>query len=159
MAGAGFDARVVAGVPPRLKKRFGKGAYVILALKHLLQNPPPRLTVIIEGSEYRAAWAIVSNGRYYGGKFLQAPEANLQQPGFVVSLFGGEGRFGVLRGLTALGLGRPSPARQISQVQCVAITSGQPEPVQADGDMAGTLPAAVTVSPHRIQLIMPQEGS
>ncbi|MFQ5671520.1 MAG: diacylglycerol/lipid kinase family protein [Nitrospinales bacterium] len=159
MASAGFDARAVAGVPPRLKKRFGKGAYLILALKHLLERPPPSLTVTIDGSEYRAAWAVISNGRYYGGKFLQAPSADLQQPGFVVSLFGGESRAGVIRGLVALGLGRQSPGKQISGAQRIAITSGRSEPVQADGDSAGSLPATVTVSPHRIQLIMPQERS
>jgi diacylglycerol kinase family enzyme len=37
MAGAGFDAHVVAGVSPRLKRLFGKGAYVVETLRQLFK--------------------------------------------------------------------------------------------------------------------------
>lgn len=45
MAGVGFDAHVVAGIDPALKRRFGKGAYVWQTLKEWLALKPARYTL------------------------------------------------------------------------------------------------------------------
>ena len=49
MAGAGFDAHVVANVSLRLKRLFGKGAYVVESLRQLWRFPFPRYRVTVDG--------------------------------------------------------------------------------------------------------------
>src|SRR5262249_60700955 len=73
MAGAGFDAHVVAHVSLRLKRLLGKGAYVLESLRQLWRFPFPRYRVTIDGQSYDAASVIVAKGHYYGGRHLRAP--------------------------------------------------------------------------------------
>ncbi len=48
MAGAGFDARVVAGVGLRVKRLIGKGAYVLEGLHQMGRRRPPPLRVTVD---------------------------------------------------------------------------------------------------------------
>ena len=159
MVSAGFDSRVVAEVTPALKDLYGKVAYLLVGLKHIAAYAPPSLTVTIDGTDYRAAWAIVSKARHYGGKFLLAAEAGLARPEFVVSLFAHSGRLGLLRDICVIGLNRASATTHIKTIKgtSVAIKSDRPELAQADGDAIGLLPLSIALSPQPLQLIMPGE--
>ena len=106
MAGAGFDAHVVANVNGALKKRIGKGAYVWESLRQLLRFPYPGYRVTVDGRDYEAVSVIVAKGRHYAGKFVCSPEARLDEPHFQVCLFKRRGAWNVLRYALALGLNR-----------------------------------------------------
>src|SRR5262249_30599366 len=67
MAGAGFDAKVVAGVSAPLKRRFGKAAYVWRSLIETRRYRPVRYAVEIDGVSYEAASVIVTHSRHYAG--------------------------------------------------------------------------------------------
>src|SRR5260221_3208401 len=60
MAGAGFDAKVVAGVSALLKRRFGRGAYVWRSMIEARRYRPVRYAVQIDGVRYQAASGIVT---------------------------------------------------------------------------------------------------
>lgn len=159
MVSAGFDSRIVAEVTPALKDLYGKVAYLLVGLKHIAAYAPPSLTVTVDGTDYRAAWAIVSKARHYGGKFLLAAEAGLAHPEFIVSLFAHSGRLGLARDICAIGLNRASVSTHVKVIKgtFVAITSDSPEPAQADGDAISLLPLSISLSPQPLQLIMPGE--
>ena len=53
MAGAGFDAKVVAGVSAPLKRRWGRAAYVWRSLVEAGRYRPVRYGVEIDGSPTR----------------------------------------------------------------------------------------------------------
>jgi diacylglycerol kinase family enzyme len=70
MAGLGLDARMLDGTSELLKKRFGWGAYVASALRHL-RDRPMRVSLQIDSSpplRRRASGVIVGNvGTLQGG--------------------------------------------------------------------------------------------
>jgi YegS/Rv2252/BmrU family lipid kinase len=158
MAGVGFDAHVVADLPPQLKRWFGKGAYVIESLRQLAAYKVPRYRVSIDGKEYDCASAVIAKGHFYGGKFVCAPNARLDDPAFEVCLFKMGGRIGALRATVALTLGllQKLPEIELVRGREVMIAGAEHEPVQADGDIAATVPASVRIGARAIPIILPK---
>ena len=160
MAGAGFDAHVVAGVSPRLKRLFGKGAYAIETLRQLRRFPFPRYRVTIDDVVHDAASVIVARGHFYGGRFVVAPEARLESDELHVCLFRRGGRLRTIGYALALALGR---LHRLADVEIIrarkVIIEGPPgDPVQGDGDLIGRLPVAIELSPIAIGLLRPSSA-
>jgi diacylglycerol kinase (ATP) len=158
MAGAGFDAHVVAGVSPRLKRLFGKGAYVAETLRQLLEFRFPRYRVTIDGATHEAASVIVARGHFYGGRFVVAPEARLDSDELHVCLFRRGGRLRTIGYALALALGR---LHRLADVEIIRgrkiVIEGPPgDPVQGDGDLIGCLPVTIELSTIAIGLRRPE---
>lgn len=160
MAGIGFDAHVVAHLPSELKRVLGKGAYVIETLRQMVAYRVPRYRLIIDGREYDCASAVIAKGHFYGGKFVCAPNARLDDPAFEVCLFSMSGRIGAARATAALTLGllQKLPEIELVRGREVEILGPEGEPVQADGDIAAFLPARTRIGGRAIALIVP-DGS
>jgi YegS/Rv2252/BmrU family lipid kinase len=158
MAGVGFDAHVVADLPPQLKRWLGKGAYVIESLRQLAAYRVPRYRVSIDGADHDCASAVIAKGHFYGGKFICAPHARLDDPAFEICLFKKGGRIGALRATVALTLGllQRLPEIELVRGREIMISGADGEPVQADGDIAAKLPAQVRLGARAIPLIVPQ---
>ena len=161
MAGVGFDAAVVAGVGPRLKRALGKFAYVWRTVVELFRYHYPMFDVSIDGVPYRAASVVVAKAHFYGGRFVCAPEARLTDPTFEVCLFLRGGSWHAMRYAAALALGRLSRLSTIKIVRGRHVVIGSlgaaadNEPVQVDGERLGGLPVDITVAPRRLSLLMP----
>jgi diacylglycerol kinase family enzyme len=148
---------VVAGVNLTLKRRIGKLAYVWEALRQLFAHAHPRYRVVIDGMPREAASVIVAKASHYGGDYVCAPEARLENPVFQVCLFTRSGPLNTLRYALAL---RRGALHRLADVQVVtgrevAITEPAGAPLQLDGDPAGVLPAEVTIAPAVLSLICP----
>jgi YegS/Rv2252/BmrU family lipid kinase len=161
MAGAGFDAHVVAHVPLRLKRATGKLAYGWQMLVEWLRLKPARYRVIADGAAFDCASAIVAKGRFYAGRYVAAPDASLDRASFELVLFERGGRLAVLRYALALGLGRLHKARgvRILTARDIAITGDRTEPVHADGDMIGALPVHFTIAKERLSVLVPRPAA
>ncbi len=158
MVGVGLDGRAVRDVRPGLKKKTGKLAYAVSVLEQILFHPPKKLSVEIDGKTYAATWVVVSNAAYYGGMVRLAPGTSLSREGFTVSLFAREGRCGALLDLAAFAARRwlQSRVTQVQDARDIRITGDAEEPVQADGDLAGTLPARILAAPEPLKLLIPE---
>jgi diacylglycerol kinase family enzyme len=77
MAGIGFDASVVREVTPRLKRYLRSLAFPLVALKVYLQGDRPGLCIKNGGTAHVTQFAVVANGRYYGGEFEMAEGVSL----------------------------------------------------------------------------------
>jgi diacylglycerol kinase family enzyme len=156
MLGVGFDAGVVAAVTPRLKRRLGKGAYVVRTLTQAFRDAYPRFDLTMDGTRIETASLVATKGRMYAGRFTLSPAARPDAPGFRAVLFGRHGLSGVALYGAALPLGllprapgiRDLPAREI----VVHGPAGQP--VQADGDRVGATPVVIRDAPP-IALLVP----
>jgi diacylglycerol kinase (ATP) len=163
MAGAGFDAKVVAGVSAPLKRRLGKAAYVWRSLIETQRYRPVRYAVEIDGARYEAASVIVTRGRHYAGPYVVAPLAMLSEPKLHVCLFERWGRSHTLRFGLALLMGRLPKAGGYRVVAgrdvrlSVLHDAGEAgrQPVQIDGDDALTLPVSIGLAAGALRLLQP----
>jgi YegS/Rv2252/BmrU family lipid kinase len=160
MAGVGFDAHVVAHVPLGLKRATGKLAYGWQTLVEWLRLRPRRYRVVADGAAYDCASAMVAKGHFYAGRYVAAPEASLDRASFELVLFERGGRWPVLRYALALAMGRLAKAKgvRILRAREIAIEgdAAKPanEPVHADGDVIGTLPARFTIATERLRVLV-----
>jgi diacylglycerol kinase (ATP) len=163
MAGAGFDAKVVAGVSAPLKRRLGRAAYVWRSLVEARRYRPVRYQVEIDGVCHEASSVIVTRSRHYAGPYVVAPNAALGEPLLHVCLFERWGRSHTFRYGLALLLGRlPRMAgyRVVSgRTVRVSVLSDAGElreqPVQIDGDNALTLPVSIGLAAGAVRLLRP----
>jgi diacylglycerol kinase (ATP) len=157
MASCGLDAEIVAAVDPRLKRRFGRLAFVWAMVVCLLRYRSCELTVRADGIDYRATGAIAAKGRFYAGPFVIAPQADIAEPVLDLVLFRRSGRFAVLRYLAALLLGRLARRDDILIVRTrgAVISASETVPVQADGELVGFLPVALGIAERPLFLVMP----
>ncbi len=157
MLGVGLDAAVVASLDGALKRRIGKGAYVVETLRQMAAWPFPRLRLLLEGRPVAGAQVIATKGRFYGGRFVLAPEASSDAAGISACVFERGGWWAALRAGIALPLGLlpglPGLVRQRVAALEVAAPAGLP--VQADGDLIGATPVMVTDAATRITVVAP----
>ncbi len=157
MASVGFDAHVVAGVDTRIKRFLGKGAYAIAALVALARFAYPVYRVTIDGRSYGAASVIIANGRRYGGRFVCAPRASLDDSSLDVCLFLRTGPWNVMRYGVGLVMGSLERLPDVTVVTGSRITveGGPGEPVQCDGDAAVALPLVASAGDKTLRVVMP----
>ena len=160
MVGAGFDARVLGALDQRLKSRVGKMAYAGPLLGALIR-PVDTLSVTVDGHRHAASWVVVANARHYGGRFVLAPRAGIQQRGLEAILFKARTRAVLAGQLMSLASGRLRPhATQgggVEMLPCshVSIAAHEPVPTQIDGDVFGTTPLEVDAGTAEVRLIVP----
>ena len=157
MAGAGFDAHVVNEVSVPLKRRLGKGAYVLATLDQLARFAFEPYRVRVNGSTCEAASVLVANGRYYAGRYLCAPEASLAEPSLEVCLFERSGRLPAIGYALALLAGRLPRLRSFRTVRTdrLIIEGRAGEPVQGDGDVLTRLDVEIDVVPDALAILVP----
>jgi diacylglycerol kinase (ATP) len=156
MAGAGFDAQVVADVSSALKRHTGALAYVVETIGGAFKYPFPTLSVTVDGHEHHAVTAVVCNGPLYGGPFVAAPKADLEKPGFEVRLLQRPGIKNVLRYGAALVMGRLDALPDALSVlgRNVVIEGPCGAPVQGDGDILAALPVTITVADVMVDVLV-----
>ncbi len=161
MAGVGLDADVVASVDTKVKAWLGKGAYVLTTLHQLATYRPHYYRVAVDGETYRAASVVVAKAHYYGGTFICAPDARLDEDMLHVCLFERAGRWNAIRYAANMMSGRlPKTAGyRIVRTRSVSIWAEEGaysgDPVQADGDIVTNLPASISLSPGPLKLVVP----
>jgi diacylglycerol kinase family enzyme len=155
MASVGFDAEVVAGVDPRMKRLFGRGAYVLTACCRWAAGQPRQYLLEIDGQQYEAAGAIVAKSRHYGGRFLIAPNISIGKPEFSVLVMLGGSRFDLLRQAAALARGDlyAQPGVLVLPAQEVRIRGEMTAPIQADGDVVAWGSTMLRIDPTPLMLL------
>lgn len=157
MAGAGFDGAVVESVSSGLKRRLGKGAYVLSALRTLGAGSRPRIRVEADGSVRHAEWVVVTNVSRYAGPYVLAPGADWDSPELAVCLFESARPVALARAALRVIGGAPvrAPGLEILRAHDVALSAPVRVPVQIDGDPAGALPLRLTSTTERIRVLCP----
>lgn len=160
MAGVGYDAAVVDNVNLKLKKKAGKLAYVLSMLKQLPSFGKKQYRFTLDGKDYLANSAVMTNGRLYGGKFVISKRADLSAPTIQVLLLSGKSMWSLLLSLLGLpfGIMEKMPGVQsiaASKVQVELIDQQRREPVQADGDVLAELPLLLTMESEPLRVLVP----
>ena len=155
MAGIGFDAEVVAHLNFKLKRKIGKTAYALGSLQQLGRQERRLFDARIDGRLEHPASLVVARAHFYGGRFVLAPEARLEQPALHAVLFPGASRLATLRYMAAVVTGRLQRQCDVEVRQAREIELASPEgaPVQIDGDVRAHLPASIRLAAAPIALI------
>ena len=146
MVSAGIDSRVVARVSPRVKRVLSQGAYVLAAIQELCT---PRwsgpVEALVDGRKISADLIIVTRAKHYAGPFCIAPDADLRDRHLYVVAPQRRGFLAMVRYAAAMLTNRlPSlPDVEIIRAQEVTLVGPADHPVQADGDLLGTLPVTI----------------
>ncbi|ADZ71806.1 diacylglycerol/lipid kinase family protein [Polymorphum gilvum] len=157
MASAGFDAEVVHAVPLALKRRLGKLAYVITALRLAFTRKGRDLEATADGERIVCRLAVATNGRCYGGPFTVCPDASVSRPGLHLLALEKDGPLSALRFGLALLLGRVHKARgvRLRPFAHLRIASTHAVPAQVDGDPFGRTPVEITAAPDALSILVP----
>ena len=157
MAGVGVDSHVVQGVSAKLKRLTGKGAYVWQTFVELVRFPSPVYTVTIDGVPHEVGSAVFANGHLYGGRFVSVPEARLEDPVLHACLLAGRGRWNLIRYGIALTGNRLTQLSDVTNLEFKQAVIDGPEgdPVHADGDIVGSLPATLHSDPTPLYILRP----
>ncbi len=162
MAGAGFDAHVVDTVDLDLKRRAGKFAYVWNTLRKAADYAFPQCSVEVEAPDgtitrHDAATAVVCKGRYYGGPFIAAHDADIGAPVFHVVLLTRPGWLNVGRYGWGLMSGRLRAFSDVKILEAVRVRleGDGALPLQGDGDTVAHLPVEIGLAKDPVTLIVP----
>lgn len=158
MAGVGLDAAVSAAVDPRLKKRLGKGAFALAALKYMWQWDIRPVRVQMPGEEVVARFVVAGNAHSYGGGFRITPRADLSDPDLDLCMFDSEDRLEYVRFALAAVAGRHQdmPGVTYRKVKRAIIMSAAHDdaPVQLDGEVTSGLPLLLEAVPEGLNLLV-----
>lgn len=157
MVSAGWDAEAVAHVRTMLKRFIGRLAYAVSSLEVLLFRPPAALELVLpDGSSRSGFGVVVSNCRYYGGRYVVTPLASMFHENLEVCLLRQGGRLALLRFAVALLLKRPlrPPLVEFFTLSSAELR-GQKVAVQADGDAFGVLPVQLESVPQAVTMVLP----
>lgn len=156
MAGIGYDAWVVDNVDLALKKRIGKGAYILSMLKQVSDYGKKTYQLSVNNEQITAYSVVITSGRLYGGEFNISRKADVSNPEFQVLAFTGKSKLSMLWYLLGVAFGFVENIKGV--YSCSAKTlfvDGDVENLQADGDIQGQLPARFERETNPVQILGP----
>lgn len=149
------EAWAVESVSVPLKRRIGRFAYAVALLPRLRRWPRTPIRIEVEGRGIACEAFYVANGRYFAGRWVLSPRAGLEEPEMQLMILKTARRQDMARFWARLLLHRPiEDLPFVETIACTAFSASTdgPLPVQADGDIAATLPARFALIPEPFRL-------
>lgn len=157
LAGVGLDAEVVRKTTADSKKALGPLSY-LLTLVQVAAHKPSRVMLEAEGGRIsEGSFALIGNGRLYGGPFPVFQRASLFDGLLDVLVFQNQSHWDVVRYFQAIAFGtHPQlPDVEYFQTSTLRVTSSGDVPVELDGEVAGMLPCLFSVSSQKLRVLAP----
>ena len=157
MAGIGLDASIARAVNKKLKRRTGEFAYWLTGIRHFFQWHGEPFRIDIDGHCYESTFALIGNGKGYGGGMMMTPGAKLEEPWFEVYILSPmSNNFAYLHALRACMRGKPEVAgATLIRGKHVEANSAHEPWVEADGEIIGPLPMTFDIVPDALSVIVP----
>lgn len=156
VAGIGFDAHVVEALPDRT---LGPLAYLVGLVKGLLSYTAVslRLTLADRKLEARAFVLFFAIGRYCGSGMNVAPQAEVDDGLFDITLVQELSRWEVLKSLRKLfdGTLLEHPKVLAMREAAGAVETAIAQPVEADGELIGHAPVRFSILPRALRVLAP----
>jgi YegS/Rv2252/BmrU family lipid kinase len=157
MAGIGLDASIARGVNKRLKRKTGEFAYWVTGIKHLFTWQAEAFVIEVDGQSYESVFALIGNGKGYGGGMRITPNAQLEAPWFEVYILPRQAsNLAYMRALAACMRGKPeSTNATLIKGRHIKANSTHEPWVEADGEIIGPLPMSFDIVPDALSVIVP----
>lgn len=159
MAGAGFDARVLARLDVKWKRRLGKLAYTLPLLLELTHRPGT-FKAEIDGEIHDCSWLIVAKASRYGGPFKLTSRQNLAHDGFHAVVINAKNRVTLAGVIMAIALGKVEAHPNVKVIPCrrVYIPHQPGVPTQLDGEAGGATPLEILPAEQPLDIILPLQS-
>ncbi len=143
----GFDAEIVHVVPLRLKRRYGRFAYLYIAAQLAFSRRKGNFKVRADGEDLQCAMALITNGRFYAGKHMVAPDASVLEKQLHLLTFKEDGVWALFKYACRLLMGTVASSKNVSHrtIKTARIDAYRAAAVQIDGEPFGGTPLEVTV--------------
>ncbi len=157
MVSAGFDALVVHTVLLALKRRLGKLAYVITALRQAFRPRHCDIVVETKGERIVCRLAVITKVAHYGRPFVVCRDANVSEPGLHLVALTDDRVPSLLRASLAFLRGRMDRCRDVivRPLSRATLTAADLTAAQIDGDPFGTTPITIEPGPHSMTMMVP----
>lgn len=148
LTSVGLDGRIMARVPPRLKRHLGRAAVALEGVRDWWNYDYPVVRVLADGRELHGTFAAACNLSRYGGATQLAPQARPDSGRLELIVFRGAGRQATLAFAADLLLGRHTRRPDVVAIPVEEVEFLGPAtlPLEIDGDGLDLAP------PHRIRL-------
>ncbi|MGA8941262.1 MAG: diacylglycerol kinase family protein [Thermoactinomyces sp.] len=157
--GVGLDAMIVDRTNRSVHKKWlGSLSYGVEAIRCLFSFGPQEVTLAVDGKEekIRQNWivAVVNIGQYGGGIQI-CPQAKTSDGHLDICSIQNVTKSGFLRAFPMAYRGRHTghPAVRIHRGQNITISGETPLPYHVDGEIMGTTPIQVEISPGSLFLL------
>lgn len=157
MAGIGLDASIARAVNRKLKRRTGEFAYWLSGVRHFFVWRGEPFTIEVDGRCYESTFALIGNGKGYGGGMKITPNARLEDPWFEVYILAPQrNNVAYLRALRGCMTGNSDvPGVFLLKGEHVVARSTVEPWVEADGEIIGPLPMTFDVVPDALSIMVP----
>lgn len=157
MAGIGLDASIARTVNKKLKRSTGEFAYWIAGINHLFSWKSETFVIEVDGKPYESVFAVVGNGKGYGGRMCMTPGARLEAPGFQVYILPRmSNNFSYIGALSGCLRGKPeTTCATIAEGRHITARSSHETWMEVDGEVIGRLPVTIEAVPDALSLIVP----
>ena len=157
VAGIGMSALVAKGVSDQQKRRYGRLAYAIVGLKHLIKHKPFFVTVTDKDKElelhFETHQIIVANGRYHAGRKI-AEGASVDSQQLIVFAIGGRSRWSFMARMLDFYVGNRKSVRHASYLiaRDIAIETSSRTPSEVDGEIYESTPLKFKIAADAIKI-------
>lgn len=141
MASAGVDSMAVYNIDLKIKKFFGKFAYIISFLKILIKRNFKEIKTNIDGKIYKNFLTCASIGKYYGGK-IAITNGDISENNFKVIILK---KFSILSILKYLFVKKSKNIEVITTNDLKIESKYDKYPLQIDGDYYCNLPVEIKI--------------
>ncbi len=161
VAGAGYDAQLIADASRELKNVLGFAAYLVTGFKNLFNLRPARIELEVDGHtrRFRAHTIMVINvGQIGEGAISIGPNIHPHDGKLDLMILSSASVFGAVRILVKVLTRRFKGQRDLVYLSGsrVRISAKPPLPTQIDGEQLGTTPLYIEAVPNGALLIVPQ---
>ncbi len=156
-SGVGFDAEVIKDADKRIKRVSGYAAYLLSGIRGLMRGPTPSVRIKLDNDaeELRGYMVLVNNGQYYGGDFVFAPNARMDDGILDIILFQRRDPGSVLRYAASLSSGTivQDDGVVYRRARRVEVQRHGRHAIHVDGEYIGRTPAEYTIAPLALDIV------
>ena len=141
----------------KLKRLAGQFAFWVEGLKHIVTWKPEEFSIEVDGTRYSGVFALLANGKGYGGGLCMAPDAKLEAPSLEVYIVPRR-KANLSYIFDLLACARGTTARTDATIvrgQHVVANSSREPWVEVDGEVIGPLPMTFDAVPEALSMIIP----
>jgi diacylglycerol kinase (ATP) len=155
MVDVGFIPKLIEGINPEVKKRFGNIAYLFSGIRQLLTYKWQNIHV---EHKYNSVgyFVIVSNSKDYGGEFQIADRASITDGLLDLVVINRKSRWKIVKIVSSVSSGKSNVflRGEYNQIREAHIYSKHKMLVQVDGELIGTTPVDVRVAPKALTVMV-----